>query len=308
MRLEEDRIKIPIAIKPWIPSHAHRQRVFLFAFFCLRLRWYPIGPRAQYLLIFTKGICLAEHDSSIDSEQKLASSSRTMEASGAKNFVMPVAGILLAAAVGGAVWFSQQQPSSPSASAVPTSESAAPAPTAQASSSLAAPAAPALPVAPAAPEMSPEAVARTVAALNEIDTVLRDKALSTDAAALRLVTLASDSSVPLATRTDALQHAINLLPDESFDSLDPLISTKETPVELLDMVFTAVHDRSASVQLPIALTLMQRSDEDVSTRARNLLAFHLDQDFGDDPAAWLEPVQAAIAKAQSASAPAQAPN
>ena len=229
-----------------------------------------------------------------------------MEARSSKNLVMPLVGIALAAAVGAAVWYTQQQPPAPAVPPVTTSapESSPPAPpTPQPPSALSSPVVPSIPSPTEAPEMSPEAIARTAAALKEIDTVLRDKTLSTDAAGLRLVTLASDSSLPLATRTDALQHAINLLPDKSFDSLNGMLTAKDTPGELLDMVFVSIHDRSPSVQLPVALALMQRSSGEVSTQARNLLAFQLDRDYGDDPEAWLEPVKAAIAKAQEAAAP-----
>ena len=77
------------------------------------------------------------------------------------------------------------------------------------------------PVAPPSP--------KAAAALEEIDTVLRDQSISQGDAAKRLVALATDATVPDQMRNDALQHAMNLLPDEGFNSLDALLKTKGTP-------------------------------------------------------------------------------
>ena len=150
------------------------------------------------------------------------------------------------------------------------------------------------PVAPTEP--TPEEAAKMVAALQEIDSTLRDKALPPAEAGMKMAKLASDSSVPLSSRTDALQHAMNLLPDQGFTSLDGMLKDKETPVSLLDMVFTEVHNRPPTTQLPVALTLLRSSNPDVASRARSLLAFHLDRDYGDDLAAWDAPVAEALAK------------
>jgi hypothetical protein len=89
---------------------------------------------------------------------------------------------------------------------------------------------------------------------------------------------------------------MNLLPDQDFSSLDGMLKNKETPVALLDIVFNEVHNRPAATQLPVALTLLHSPDPDVATRARSLLAFHLDRDYGDDFAAWDAPVAEALAK------------
>jgi hypothetical protein len=137
-----------------------------------------------------------------------------------------------------------------------------------------------------------------VAALEEIDTVLRDQSIPQDAAALRLVALAGDGSVPEPIRNDALQHAMNLLPDEAFNAVEEMVKTKATPPELLDLVFHEIHNRPVQVQLPTALMLMkERAGEEISQQARDLLSFHLEKDLGDDPAAWTAAVQEATAKA-----------
>jgi hypothetical protein len=154
-------------------------------------------------------------------------------------------------------------------------------------------------------EPSPEEVAKTVEALQKIDAVLRDSSMPPAKAGLQLAELASDSAVPLQNRTEALQHAMNLLPDDSFGALDGLLSAKDAPVSLQDLVFNEVHNRPVTTQLPVALTLLKSPDPDVSSRARSLLAFHLDRDYGDDLDAWTQPVQEAIAKAKGTTPPAQ---
>jgi len=228
-----------------------------------------------------------------------------MEKSASKNFGWPIAAIVLIGGVGAAVWFSQQQPPAPGKPApVATSPSETKPPIRQLpSSSLENRPTPAPPT---TPEPAPP-TARATAAIEEIDNVLRDQSISTDDAAQRLVKLASDATVPDQIRNDALQHAMNLLPDEGFGSLEEMLKTKATPPELLDLVFHEIHNRPVDVQLPTALLLMQRSGEEVAQQARELLGFHLEQDLGDDPTAWASAVQQAAAKAKAENAAADVP-
>jgi len=153
---------------------------------------------------------------------------------------------------------------------------------------------PASPPTPSAP--SPEETAKLVAALQEIDSSLRDKQLPPAEAGLKMAKLAADPNVPLAARTDALQHAMNLLSDQGFASLDGMLKDQKTPVPLLDMVFVEVHNRPATTQLPVALSLLHSANPEVASRARNLLAFHLNRDYGDDFSAWDRPVAEELAK------------
>jgi hypothetical protein len=223
-----------------------------------------------------------------------------MEKSASKSFGWPIAAVLLLGGVGAAVWFSQQQPSVPAkpAPAAATTPAATPARQLPASSLDAKPA----PMTATAEAPEAPLSGRGAAAVEEIDTVLRDQSISTDDAAKRLVALAADGTVPEKIRNDALQHAMNLLPDEGFASLEGMLKTKETPPELLDLVFHEIHNRPVDVQLPTALLLMQRSGEEVSQQARELLSFHLEKDLGDDPAAWTSTVQEATAKAKAENA------
>jgi hypothetical protein len=83
-----------------------------------------------------------------------------------------------------------------------------------------------------------------------------------------------------------------------------LLSAPDAPVSLQDMVFNEVHNRPVTTQLPVALLLLKSPDPDVSSRARNLLRFHLDRDYGDDLEAWVKPTEEALAKAKGGPAPA----
>jgi len=216
-----------------------------------------------------------------------------MEKSASKGFGWPLAAILLVGGVGAAVWFSQQQPSAPPKTAPVAATAPASGPARQLPTSALETPMPPAPVA-AAPETN-----RAAAAIEEIDAVLRDESIPQDNAARRLVALASDATVPNKIRNDALQHAMNLLPNGSFDSLAEMIKTQATPPELLDLVFHEIHNRPVEVQLPTALLLMQRSGEQVAQQARELLAFRLEKDLGEDPAAWATAVQEATQKAKA---------
>jgi hypothetical protein len=235
-----------------------------------------------------------------------------MEKSGSKNFLWIIAAILLIGGVGSAVYFSQLQPSAPASKPAPAAktEPATPAPRQIVGSALEnRPMAPAsAPSTPGVTETPAPLSPRAQAALEEIDTVLRDQSIETGAAAQRLVKLATDATVPDQIRNDALQHAMNLLPDEGFPSLDELLKTKSTPAELLDLVYHEIHNRDVTVQLPTALLLMERTGEEISQQARELLAFRLEQDYGDDPTAWAAPVQKAVAEAKKENAATNASN
>ncbi|MBU6302268.1 MAG: hypothetical protein KGS60_11985 [Verrucomicrobia bacterium] len=223
----------------------------------------------------------------------------------------PLTSVVLSLCLAGASCDRQTAPSpggagTPSAPAEPTKSVPKAGLTSALGSAKTAPEAPAAnPATPAPPkEPSPEEVAKTVAALQKIDSVLRDSNLPPAKAGLQLAEMASDSSVPLQNRTEALQHAVNLLPDDGFGALHGLLSAPDAPVSLQDMVFNEVHNRPVTTQLPVALLLLKSQDPDVSSRARNLLRFHLDRDYGDDLGAWVKPTEEALAKAKGVPAPA----
>jgi hypothetical protein len=227
-----------------------------------------------------------------------------MEKSGSKNFGLVLAALALVGGVGYFVWSSQQQPAAAPAKDTPPTAAA---PAAQPARTLPSSSLENRPMTPPTPAPVEPPSPKGAAALEEIDTVLRDQSISQGDAAQRLVALASDATVPDQMRNDALQHAMNLLPDEGFTSLDALLKTKGTPPELLDLVYHEIHNRPVEVQLPAALLLMQRTGEEISQQSRDLLSFHLEQDYGDDPTAWAKPVQDALAKAKQESAAAGVP-
>jgi hypothetical protein len=138
----------------------------------------------------------------------------------------------------------------------------------------------------------------TTAAVERIDALLRDESISHDDAARNLLAVVADDGVSDAVRLEAMQHAMNLLSDESFASVETLLKGKSTPVDVLDTVFHEIHNRPVDVQLPAAYLLLQRSGEEIAQQARELLSFHLEQDLGEDPAAWADAVRAATEKAK----------
>jgi hypothetical protein len=223
-----------------------------------------------------------------------------MEKTTPKGFGWVLAVVLLLGGAGTAVWFSREQPAVAAVIGKGAEDKPAPAPVRPLPASSLENRPAAAPVTAPTPPPAPENTPRGVAALEEIDTVLRDQTVSTDAAAQRLVKLASDEAVPAEIRNEALQHAMNLLPDEAFNSVDGMIKAKSTPPELLDLLFHEIHNRPVDVQLPTAFLLMsERRGEEISQQARDLLSFHLEKDLGDDPTAWAPVVQQATAKART---------
>jgi len=211
-----------------------------------------------------------------------------------KNIGWIFGALLLVAGVGAAVWYTQKPVPPPTPTASAPEPSVAPARIVPPSALEGRPEAPPIPPAPAETTPKPN----TTAAVERIDEVLRDESISHDDAARNLLAVVADDAVSDAVRLEAMQHAMNLLSDESFTAVEGLLKGKTTPPEILDTVFHEIHNRAVDVQLPAAYLLMQRSGEEVAQQARDLLGFHLEQDLGDDPAAWAEAVRAATEKAK----------
>lgn len=125
----------------------------------------------------------------------------------------------------------------------------------------------------------------------EIHRLLADDSISTTDASLGLLEVAANNRVGNTHRCEALQHALNLVPDENYAAMilkDPDGTYWDTP-EMQSLLLLDAHNRQDIAKIPAALAVLKHADGEVRTEAKELLAFLLDLDettMGDDYAQW----------------------
>jgi hypothetical protein len=93
-----------------------------------------------------------------------------------------------------------------------------------------------------------------------------------------LLEFTAGSELGLAEKSQALDHALNLLPDTEYGKLDALLLDPKTPSHLVEKIFTDLHNRSEKASLQAALLLIKRAEPEIVERAKALLAHLLDLD------------------------------
>ena len=86
------------------------------------------------------------------------------------------------------------------------------------------------------------------------------------------------SDLGLAEKSQALDHALNLLPDTEYGKLDALLLDPGTPAQLVEKIFTDLHNRSEKASLQAALHLIKRAEPEIVAAAKALMAHLLDLD------------------------------
>lgn len=93
-----------------------------------------------------------------------------------------------------------------------------------------------------------------------------------------LLEFAGRNDLGLADKSQALEHALNLIPDTEYGKLDNLLTNPGTPTHLLQKIFTDLHNRSEKASLQAALHLIKRAEPEIVDAAKALLAHLLDLD------------------------------
>lgn len=101
-----------------------------------------------------------------------------------------------------------------------------------------------------------------------------------------------------ARRAEALQHALNFLPDDNHALLEPLASDPRTPPEMQEILLSDAHTRPLAAALSTAVHLMQSNSPPVAAEARELTAFLLMLDPDTDPAELAETAKARIEESE----------
>jgi hypothetical protein len=99
-------------------------------------------------------------------------------------------------------------------------------------------------------------------------------------------------NLPEDGQIEAAQHLSNLLPDEEYASLAPILTNASTPEEVLDVLMTDVLNRPNPLKLGTLLEVARAPNHPKAEEARDVLEVYVDENYGEDWSAW----QAAIQK------------
>lgn len=119
----------------------------------------------------------------------------------------------------------------------------------------------------------------------ETDRVLGDDSISIPRAAVMLRKLAADRSIPLAQRVDALEHGLNL----DVAAFSDFAAMDQIPAEMAIVLIEEVMNENSqpAIQIQIYMDLLSHPDPAVSTEAKEMLAFMVEDDFEEADLAGL---------------------
>jgi hypothetical protein len=107
-----------------------------------------------------------------------------------------------------------------------------------------------------------------------------DEARKADALLAMLPTLPEDGQL------EAVQHISNLLPDERYPSIAPILTNALSSEPVLEALLTDLLNRPDALKLPTLLQLARIPDHPKAGEARDVLEVYVDENFGTDWAKW----------------------
>ena len=92
--------------------------------------------------------------------------------------------------------------------------------------------------------------------------------------------------MPAQEKVEATEHIVNLVPDENYEAVTPLVTNATTSVEMLDILISDLLLRPESVQLPLFLQMARNPVHPSREDGRDYLELYLGEDFGENWSAW----------------------
>ncbi len=192
--------------------------------------------------------------------------------------------VIVIAIIGGAIWFLQTQPAP---KPLPSIVSATPAPSTPAPQPQPAAVVRAEPATPrpAQPEQPAPAVEDVQMAEWEvrIDQALRLNTGDTETAQMLINML---PSLPPEGQAEAAQHISNLIQDQDYNRVMPLLRNTNLAEEVHDVFVTDLMNREDAVKLPALLEIAKIPNHPHHEEAQTDLQIFLDEDFGTNWAQW----------------------
>ena len=118
---------------------------------------------------------------------------------------------------------------------------------------------------------------------HKIDDVLTGKE-EEDQKAKRLLELLP--RFPESGQVEAAQHLSNLLPDEQYASLAPMLTNAHTAEAVLDVLMTDVLNRPNPIKLSTLLDVARTPEHPKAEEARDILEVFVDENYGNNWDAW----------------------
>lgn len=123
----------------------------------------------------------------------------------------------------------------------------------------------------------------------QIDDILADE--SDDDLQKSKKLLALMPKLPQDGQIEAITHAANLLDDTHYAPLSQLVTNTLTPEDVLDVLMSDLANRTNTLKLTTFLQVARQEKHPMAEEARNLLELYLEEDYGNDWAAWEKAVQ-----------------
>jgi hypothetical protein len=95
-------------------------------------------------------------------------------------------------------------------------------------------------------------------------------------------------------RSDALEHALNLTNDNSFENVNSILTSQESaiPESLVQTLFDDSYNREHLSQVNIAYDILTGDySNDLVEEAIEMLEFHTEEDHGNNIGAWKKAVE-----------------
>jgi hypothetical protein len=145
------------------------------------------------------------------------------------------------------------------------------------------------------PAISPAAVATSVPPSEStnweqrVDTILGSDQIDEAKKAEEL--LALFPNLPEEGQLEAIQHISNLLPDDRYAAITPMLTSAQTSEAVLEVLLTDLLNRPNELKLPALLQVARTPDHPKAADARDILEVFVDENYGNDWAKWESAVQ-----------------
>jgi hypothetical protein len=195
---------------------------------------------------------------------------------------------VVVAIVGGSLWFLNKSPDAPSAATPAPVVRQDPGSTTQPSIGTSSPA-PTTGTASSPATNVPKATPRPIQPWEQkIDEVLRSPADETQTALILINML---PTMPPEGQEEAAQHIANLILDEQYSNVLPLVKNPNLPEEVLDVFVTDLMNRDDATKLPTLLEIAKIPNHPHHEEALTDLEIFLDDEFGTDWGKWDQAVK-----------------
>lgn len=93
-------------------------------------------------------------------------------------------------------------------------------------------------------------------------------------------------SVAVSRQPELFSHVMNLLDDEGFEMVRPILLEARTSKETLDVIYGELLNRPDAVKLPLLIELATQPRHPLCAESRETLSLLFGEDFGSDREAW----------------------